>query len=66
METNAELFAVLKRAEIEPTLDRLATKAPGYSEQTHREFIAVYNHPSFWPDFEANYAANLLGEECHR
>lgn len=62
METNAELFAILKRAEIEPTLDRITTKAPSYSEDTHREVVAVYNHPMFWPDFVVGWSSHLLGE----
>lgn len=64
METNALLFAVLKRDEIEPTFDRMAAERVHdyHTPKTRADFYQCVNHPTFYPFFLANYAERLLGE----
>lgn len=65
METNALLFAVIKRHEIRDVIDALPTQAPWsgsqMTDEQRREMVAFVNHPTFWPTFDANYADRMLG-----
>lgn len=66
METNAQLFAVLKRDEIRDTIEGITRERPWehttITDRQRRDMVALINHPRFWPEFDANYAERLLGE----
>lgn len=67
METNALLFAVLKRHEIRDTIDGLVlqpnARDTSVTDKQRRDYVALINRPTFWSDFDTNYAERLLGED---
>lgn len=66
METNALLFAVLKRQEIQNTVEALLNgrdRNEGYMRDFYSGPLGL-SKAKFWPMFEANYAERLLGEDA--